>query len=800
MDQIHREIISKFNDINRPFTHVIYEPYQEISIPDDKIEGFWSYYCNKSKSIVLNIGEMVRSDHIPIIIHFPCKPNIESIITSVRDIISKMVDTEDLTTVVLSSPTHIQLRMIYCRLPSGIISSKIYPAISRIIPDIDYQYINQPIPLYGSVKSMNEEPMVILRIYNNDGSIGDLSLLSPIYHQDYINHRIHDNIFVAQPDPNFWLPFYLSINYYPYPSKLIIDYSKVKELLSNSSVGFDENDLVDLLSMISPNRLQCSVYYITIGKALHYFYKGSQDGLRRWQSLDTTDELRDKCSAIYHRLGGSPITYRTIAWYAWSDNKDRYEKWHEQWCNRYLEVALNTQTDADIGECIYRHFWLHFLCCNKTWYYFNGVRWCPDENMVYIQRCIRYLFRERCKVYGGNINDVEKIDKRLSDTVRLNRILKQAMIHFHINDIDQYMDSQVNIIGTKNMVIEITPDNDIVVREPKPEDYITKSTNNYWKDDLSWDTPEVKECMTWFNQLFPDINMRDYFLKVVASCLKYGNFEKSIYILYGHKDGAKSSLKRLFEYTLGDYVHNFPMTTFTKQLNALSPEAALSKGTLIGFIQEPSVNDQINDGFLKMITGNDTFFTRKLYDNGGTILPIFKVFLMCNRIPYIPAADDAVKERLVIIPCKSKWVHNAPDSIDEQYRQRTFKVDPNFYNHRLPNLGSAMLWIMVKYFPRYVKELLYNRPKEVEDTIREFWEENDVFLKFYRQCLMVSDNNIRLPVDAAFNEFKNWYMNNFPGFKAKITVNTFKDEISKYIGKPQRGGWIGVKLVGYITM
>jgi phage/plasmid-associated DNA primase len=242
------------------------------------------------------------------------------------------------------------------------------------------------------------------------------------------------------------------------------------------------------------------------------------------------------------------------------------------------------------------------------------------------------------------------------------------------------------------------------------------------------------------------------------------------------------------------------MTTFTKQLSALSPETALSKGTLIGFIQEPSVNDQINDGFLKMITGNDTFFSRKLYDNGGVILPIFKVFLMCNRIPYIPAADDAAKERLVIIPCKSKWVHNAPESIEEQYRQRLFKVDPNFYNHRLPCLGSAMLWIMVNYFPHYIKERLHSRPKEIEDTIREFWEENDVFWKFYKQCIVNTDNNVRLPVDLAFNEFKSWYVSNFPGFKAKITVNVFKDEVSKYIGKPQRGGWIGVKLAGYMTI
>ena len=200
-------------------------------------------------------------------------------------------------------------------------------------------------------------------------------------------------------------------------------------------------------------------------------------------------------------------------------------------------------------------------------------------------------------------------------------------------------------------------------------------------------------------QVFTDDGLRDYFLKMSASCLKGRNSDKVFPIWTGEGNNSKSMIVKLFEACFGTYCIKFPTSVITgkrTQSSAPMPEMARAKSTRAAIIQEPDDDEVIRGGMLKELTGGDSFFARALHENGGDVQAMFKLILMCNKIPPIPTGGKAVKNRTRILPFMSTWVTNAPESEEEQFQRRLFKMDP-FFEKQIPNLAKAFMWVLVRY-------------------------------------------------------------------------------------------------------
>ena len=88
----------------------------------------------------------------------------------------------------------------------------------------------------------------------------------------------------------------------------------------------------------------------------------------------------------------------------------------------------------------------------------------------------------------------------------------------------------------------------------------------------------------------------------------------------GEGDNGKSVTQSIFEQMLGEYAIKLPTSLITgkrTQSSAACPELARSgNGVRWAVIQEPEHKDIINIGILKELSGNDTFYARKLHQNG----------------------------------------------------------------------------------------------------------------------------------------------------------------------------------------
>lgn len=731
---------------------------------------------------------------------------------------------------------------------------------------LDPLSIADAVPLYRSVKNPDTPELLLYKIYggieNNDVGYKctkeyDLSdVFDPSCHSCSTKGLIPMSTFSGDDtDHDYWLPMFLSIDYWHTTTvpkdKILSEIYNVGKSASASSMGLmgssmfatnsNEETNMDiceiLLGMLNREKIENEHTWLEIGKSLYTESKKSGDlqkGLTSWIHFTEKSDVHtsDECTMIYPSFElENSLSIKTIAWYAKKDSKEAYESWHEAWSLPALDKALSGD-HSDVSEALYRMYWLEFVCSSagkKEWYHFKDHRWFKLDNGITLRQLISGDFRNKFErlstslgqrrqdsgndkekeILGNQITKIEALIKKLKSVPFKANIMKDSIEKFHDANFDKFIDSNPNLIGLFNGVIE-TSQSHAYVRDGKPEDYISKSCNIFWRSDFHDKHPVVERCMKWLRQVFTDSTLLHYVLKIFASCLRARNSDKLFPIFTGDGDNSKSMLKKLFEATFGSYCTTFPTSLFTTKRSsssAPSPEVAQSKSARICFLQEPDADDPFKNGTLKELTGGDSFFCRMLNDNGGMIQAMFKLFLMCNKVPLIPNSDKAVKNRLRIVPFLSTWVDNAPPTEQEQFKCKMFQKDP-FFEKQIPELAPAFMWILVKYFEKYIEEKL-QEPQIIKDHTEEYWKDNDLYQQFISEKIkpaqvtrsdgkMEADINATLTFNEVLAEFKFWFTETFGrGNSSNVKMpdrGSIKYELTQRLGKIGKNGWVGVKI------
>jgi phage/plasmid-associated DNA primase len=562
------------------------------------------------------------------------------------------------------------------------------------------------------------------------------------------------------------------------------------------------------LPMLARSRFSTPYYWIDIGRVLFNLTDGSDKGLHLWSKFSAREHDVSECSSIYSSLQGSPLTVKTLAFYAKADNLTLYDQWHRDWRHETLTTSLSG-FHTDVAHALYRVFWLDYLCVdskNSIWYKFTDPRLYRLDAVVDLEKDITNKFipvfemmraKASKKVYedlqGQDIQKkeletlIQQCTKLIKDLKTMNyqsNVIKAARQFFHLYNFDKLIDVDPYKTGWKNCVVEICQ-GVAYPRPGKPEDFITMSTGVKINPTLHPNHPKVRELLGWLGQVFVDPELLLYFCKDVASFLQGLNSEKYFRVWTGDTNNSKSMIIKLIQATLGQYVFDLPVTLFSNKAlvsgSGPNPELAQARGTHIGIAVEPDGDEEFKGGMIKRQTGGDRFFARNCNENGGSIAAIYKIIVMCNRIPNVPNLDLATMERFFILMFLSKWVDDPPADIEEQYRTRTFKKD-RFFEKKIPDLAEAFAWLMITYFPTYIKEGL-EPPQIVKDYIIKHWKERDPYRAFITDCVMTpppiggaEDLRPKISIVAAYSLFKKWYAYNYPRFPV-ATMEKFRDEM-----------------------
>jgi hypothetical protein len=583
-----------------------------------------------------------------------------------------------------------------------------------------------------------------------------------------------------------------------------------------------EQDMINhLMPLVNKSRFENPMYRWQIARCCYNIFGRERAGLEFWNSYTQkySKENEELWSQDFPNNTGinDYLSIRTVGYFARLDSPDGYQVWHSSWMTDAIKESLK-KIETSVAEVMYRLLWLDFVTVGKCdWYYFvpGGTKLVRSISNVEFKRRFNELssFYAKFIVDPGLItsqleakdsNDamkiISEIIKKLGTYGYQTAIEKHCFIKFYRERIEQFFDTNPDLIAWGNIVSEVHGNN-IYARDGKMEDFLTRGSDIFYvPEEYSWDHTLVKEVLYWFKTTFVDDALVDCFIKIACSFLYGRNKEKTIYAFCGPLgDNSKSMIDKLFKGVFSIHAIDFPVYVLTDSKQSSggpTPELAQAQSARYASIAEPDGKIPFQGSLIKRYSGGDTFFARACNQDGRSIEPMFKMVLSCNAVPPIDGADEAVERRLVIIPFESKYCDDAPKDVDEQFRIRRFPKDPMFEN-KIKIYRRPMLWIIMNYFERYMKEGI-TKPDVVKRWAEKYWEENDPYKMFVGENIIkTGEAGDKITVTNMYKIFKIWYNTYCKSKRSDVPdISLMQRHLTALLGEPDRRIWSGIRIQG----
>jgi P4 family phage/plasmid primase-like protien len=244
-----------------------------------------------------------------------------------------------------------------------------------------------------------------------------------------------------------------------------------------------------------------------------------------------------------------------------------------------------------------------------------------------------------------------------------------------------------------------------------------------------------------------------------------------------YNSNGKSTTVDLIQHSMGEYFGVLPTTVLTmkrKSSSGASPELANKRGKRFLVIQEPEHDDTVYVGQMKNLTGSDWIEARALYGDPFMYKPQFKLVLICNKLPFIPANDDGTWRRLRVTPWESEFV-------DKPVKPNQFKKDSELLE-KLKEWRQGFIWILLRKYYRDYREKGIEEPAKVSQYTGNFRKDSDLYYEFIKDNMKITgEKRDKESVQVAYEGFKGWYKssysNNIPGRKEFTAYLSSVDKI-----------------------
>lgn len=587
----------------------------------------------------------------------------------------------------------------------------------------------------------------------------------------------------------------------------------LSETSSNANAKEDsevENiEMIDeLMGLLSKERSEDRNEWMHVGWILHNVFHGSQEGFQRWIDFSKrSPELFEEkvCEVEWKRMYPKNITVGSLKYIAKKDNPEVYHEVMQKYSRVHIEKALKLNgTHHDLAKALFEKYEGEFACASirdKVWFQFKGTVWERNEEGFSLRSKIsaeiveafeelamefqQKLFRadkEEAQMYKKKVDSILRLIMHLKSAPYKTNVMKEAMEVFYQPKFFSKLDAAPKLFAFANGVMDLE---DFSFRPGRPQDYLSVHAPIHYRTDFTMESPEVQQVVQFLEKIFPDQEVRQYFLHISSDIFIGGNTHKIVQFWSGEGDNGKSVTEKLFEKMLGSYSIKLPTSLIvgkrTQSSQACPELVRAGNGVRIAMLQEPDGKDVINIGILKELSGNDTFFARGLYRDGTEISPMFKLILICNEPPKIPGHDKATRNRIRVIPFESTFVEeeDAPKDPLEQLKQKKFPKDKDFMN-KIPSMTEAFSWMLLQYLKQ--KPTHFPEPEKVKMATSNYLLKNDLYRQFCDESVMEEEGS-ELLLNDLYQVFKDWYHDSIPNEKVP-NKSDLKDYLTKLWGPP----------------
>lgn len=417
--------------------------------------------------------------------------------------------------------------------------------------------------------------------------------------------------------------------------------------------------------------------------------------------------------------------------------------------------ALKANEDGDAW--LFREINRHRLCYDhsrRLWHIWNKHYWKEDdvgnalaeiESVVdiYADEASRQAqFKIDATKNGDNdsANKSEQIEKELLSRIhmlqtlrRKKNILTLASSGYHSLGIsgDQW-DSDPFLVGCNNAVIDLRTGQ---ARPGNSSDYIKTVAPTDWQG-IDAKAPVFQQFL---KDVFNDEMDLITFIQRLFGFACSGLSNEHIFpILWGGGRNGKGTLFETIREVTGALSGPIQSEmllkqTFTRSSAGPSPDIMSLHGKRIVWANETDEGRKLNVSKVKWLAGEDTLVGRHVQGKKEIrFKPTHTLFLQTNHKPRIPADDQAIWQRVLLIPFNMSFV-------DDPKKANERKRDP-YMRQKLVSEAPGILAWLVKGFIEYYNYGL-NPPELVKANTEKYREDEDVLGQFISERCSISKSS-----------------------------------------------------------
>ena len=412
------------------------------------------------------------------------------------------------------------------------------------------------------------------------------------------------------------------------------------------------------------------------------------------------------------------------------------------------------------GEILYVYdtkssYWYEDRKLNKLKYYVGKVLSQYFAKLVESKRkevraATSELEEEKLK---KELDGLVGLRKRMKNTTNIGQCATRIIHHLSVENFDSIeFDNKPLLFAFNNCCYDLKKGD---WHKVSREDYILTTCGYDYEEPKSEDKVDFMEVL---NKIFPDIEVRDCYMSILATGLCGIVIEKLI-VANGSGGNGKSLLNELMLSVLGNYGYTAPNSVLINEMKVGSnPEIAnMNKRRLIVY-KEPdaSSRSQINLSVVKELTGGAEINARMNYANDCKTVLNATHIVECNEKPKLNGRmDESVVRRIVDIPFVSTFtdredLYNNPDLC------YTYKADP-YYKSEEYKVKSRVL--LFNYLCDCIKsDVLFGKklkiPEVVNDRTKKYIESSDEIKVWFDSVIERSDEKyVSIKLDDLYKRF-----------------------------------------------
>jgi P4 family phage/plasmid primase-like protien len=281
---------------------------------------------------------------------------------------------------------------------------------------------------------------------------------------------------------------------------------------------------------------------------------------------------------------------------------------------------------------------------------------------------------------------------------------------------------------------------------------------------LSTDLPLARR---FFRAIMLDDDSMVAFMQKMLGYVITGEMRaRCFFVWFGHGSNGKSVLAKMLRQILGEFYAVVSKDVVManprgRTAGAATPELVSLTRCRLAMFCEGEEHDVLNQGLLKTLSGNDAITLRPLYGKQQECRPVAKMVVQTNHLPGSNADDQAMRDRLKLVPFNARFEASAEGSTSSSSssssaQSRVRRADDEFIKQLVSpeGLAQVLTWCALGAQKWYADPDL-SLPPSAQQRTDAYFDDQNVALQFVNQCC-TRDAHAKVARSALYSRFQDW--------------------------------------------